>query len=92
MIIDEAGHQRTIAVWDNDGIVNSASMLWPNGRETLLVNADHMDIVGHFRPVRAEHGVAGRKYQSYDLLKSGSGFDPNKFAQVWNGVFDFCVS
>ena len=92
MIIDEAGHQRTIAVWDNDGIVNSASMLWPNGRETLLVNADHMDIVGHFRLVRAEHGVAGRKYQSYDLLKSGSGFDPNKFAQVWNSVFDFCVS
>jgi hypothetical protein len=34
--------------WDNDGIVNTTSMFWPRG-ETLLVVADHLDIVGHYR-------------------------------------------
>lgn len=34
-----------------------------------------------------------RKYQAYDLLKSGSRFDLPAFQQqVWNNVFDFCVS
>ena len=91
VLVDESGGQRTIAVWDNDGIVNTASMLWPNAGETVLVNADHMDMVGHFRLVRAAGGDSGRKYRAYDLLKSGSGFDLNKFAQMWNSVFDFCV-
>ena len=35
-----------IELWDNDGIVNTASMLWPDLRETVLVLGDHMDIVG----------------------------------------------
>jgi triacylglycerol lipase len=65
-------------------------MLWPNSGETLLVNADHTDIVGHFKRVLAV-AHSDRKYDSYDLLKSGSGFDSNSFAKVWNGVFDFCV-
>ena len=90
-LVDELGRQRTISVWDNDGIVNTASMLWPNGPQSVLVNADHMDIVGHFRRVRAD-GDSGRTYQAYDLLKSGSEFRLNKFAQVWKGIFDFCVS
>jgi triacylglycerol lipase len=89
-LVDELGRQRTISVWDNDGIVNTASMLWPNGPQSVLVNADHMDIVGHFRRVRAD-GDSGRTYQAYDLLKSGSEFRLNKFAQVWEGIFDFCV-
>jgi hypothetical protein len=50
-----------------------------------------MDIVGHFRRVLATDTDSGRKYQAYNLLKSGSGFGLNKFATVWNGVFDFCV-
>ena len=91
VLVDEAGNQRTIAVWDNDGIVNTASMLWPNGPETVLVDADHMDIVGHFRRMLATDADTGRKYQAYDLLKSDSGFGLNEFAQVWNGVFDFCA-
>lgn len=90
-LVDDSGSRRTIAVWDNDGIVNTASMLWPNGRETVLVDADHMDIVGHFRRVKAADSDSGRTYQAYDLLKSASGFHLNKFEQVWNGVFDFCV-
>ena len=91
-LVDESGRQRTIAIWDNDGIVNTASMLWPNGRQTVLFNADHMDIVGHFRRVRAVGRDTGRTYQAYDLLKSGTGFHLNKFEQVWNGIFTFCAS
>lgn len=36
--------ERPLELWDNDGIVNTASMLWPNGKDTLPVKADHMDM------------------------------------------------
>ena len=78
--------------WDNDGIVNTQSMLWPNGNQTLLVRADHMDIVGHFRDVESVSECGLRKFQAYDLLKSDSGFKPAAFARVWNDVFEFCAS
>ena len=81
-----------IELWDSDGIVNTLSMLWPHSQETLLVRADHMDIVGHYRRVAANHEESPRKYSSYDLLKSDSGFDPAAFAKVWNHVFDFCTA
>ena len=44
-----------IELWDNDGIVNTASMLWPRGEITLVL-ADHLDIVGHnrLRPAQPE--------------------------------------
>lgn len=80
--------QRHIEIWDNDGIVNTASMLWPDGPQTMLVDGDHVDIVGHFQRVAAIEGP-GRRFQSYDLLKSGSEFR-GTFEQVWTGVFDFC--
>ena len=83
---------RPIELWDNDGIVNTASMLWPDGERTLLVEGDHMDIVGHYKLVRAPGDESMRKYQAYDLLKSDSGFHPGTFQQVWNDVFDFCIS
>ena len=41
-----------LEVWDNDGIVNTVSMRWPLAwpkGEIALVQADHLDIVGHFR-------------------------------------------
>ena len=41
-----AQRPRPIELWDNDGIVNTASMLWPDGEKTLLVDGDHMDIAG----------------------------------------------
>ena len=78
-----------LEVWDNDGIVNTLSMLWPNG-ENLLVSADHMDIVGQFKPIRAHHGD-GREYRVYDLLNSGSGFDDRTFDRVWRKVFAFAM-
>lgn len=82
---------RRIELWDNDGIVNTASMLWPDGPKTLLVPGDHMDITGHFKLVEAIPGE-GRKYQAYDLLNSGSGFRQSTFDEVWHDVFDFCAA
>jgi triacylglycerol lipase len=83
--------QRPIELWDNDGIVNTASMLWPNGDDTLLVEGDHMDIVGHYQLVPASSEESGRKYRAYDLLRSDSEFLDPAFERVWNNVFDFCA-
>jgi len=79
---------RSVELWDNDGIVNTLSMLWPKG-ENVLVPADHMDIVGQYRPVKADAG-AGRKFRAYDLLKSESGFSDRMFKEVWSEIFTFC--
>jgi len=82
-----------LADWDNDGIVNTASMLWPNLQETRLVAADHLDIVGHYvlrKTVRSD--TSGRRYASVDALKSHTEFTQNEFDRVWEQVFDFCVS
>jgi triacylglycerol lipase len=81
---------REIALWENDGIVNTASMMWPDQEETLLVDGDHMDIVGHYKRVAAVKG-SGREFQAYDLLKSDSGFTSATLDAVWNAIFDFCV-
>ena len=78
-----------IELWDNDGIVNTASMLWPNV-ENALVDCDHLDIIGHYKLTKANPGV-GRRYQSYDALESGSGFTREKFKKVWTEIFDFCI-
>ena len=80
--------RHALEMWDNDGIVNTLSMLWPNSGN-VLVPADHMDIVGHYKPVRAERG-GGRHFRSYDLLKSDSGFNDKLFQQVWSEIFAFC--
>lgn len=80
--------RQPIEVWDNDGIVNTLSMLWPAG-ENVLVPADHMDIVGQYRPLKAQRGDA-RRYRAYDLLKSESGFGDSTFEEVWNEIFAFC--
>jgi hypothetical protein len=82
---------RTIAVSDNDGIVNTASMFWPDGDATILYRADHMDIVGHGERVPAVPGY-GRRYRAYDLMGSHSGFGVRQLQEVWNGVFDFCAA
>lgn len=78
-----------LELWDNDGIVNTLSMLWPRG-ENLLVSADHMDIVGQFKLLRANHG-GGREYRVYDLLTSSSGFDDETFQRVWSKIFAFSM-
>ena len=85
--------EQGLAVWDNDGIVNTASMLWPDLEQTRLVAADHLDIVGHYvlrRTVPSD--TSGRRYASVDALKSHTEFTRNEFDDVWKEVFDFCVS
>jgi hypothetical protein len=95
VLVDAKGVKHEIAIWDNDGIVNTASMIWdnpkPHSGDIVLVQADHADIIGHFNRELCPHPDCGRKYDVYDLLKSGSGFDSTKFAAVWKGVFGYCV-
>jgi hypothetical protein len=63
-------------------------MLWPEG-ENVLVAADHMDIVGHYKLIEAANG-GGRRFQAYDLLKSDSGFGSDTFKAVWREILGFC--
>ena len=81
--------KQTIEIWDNDGIVNTLSMFWSLGTN-VLVHADHMDIVGQYRSERASCST-GRKYSTYDLLKSDSGFDDEMFNEVWTDIFNFSL-
>jgi len=77
--------------WDNDGIVNTASMLWAKS-ENVLVAGDHLDIVGHYKAVKAgDGGRQGREYRSYDLLKSVPRFSDGMFQNIWTEIFDFAV-
>jgi triacylglycerol lipase len=82
----------SIETWDNDGVVNTASMFWPNGADTKLVRGDHGDIIGHYRLAPEEPNAdSSRRYHSYDLLGSGSGFSKQTFQAVWEETFDFCI-
>jgi len=86
-----------LELWDNDGIVNTVSMLWPEG-ERVLVLADHLDVVGHYHLVetpeakqsRGHYGTA-RKYQAYDVLQSTPRFTSEVFEKLWMEIFDFAV-
>ncbi len=85
-----------LELWDNDGIVNTVSMLWPRG-ETVLIQADHLDIVGHYRLRFAarESGANGseapRTYRSYDSLRSKPILADATFEDVWGEIFAFCA-
>ncbi len=85
---------QALEVWDNDGIVNTASMLWPNGTDTRLVAADHLDTVGHYvlRKTMPSPNLSGRLYASVDALKSNTEFTSDNFGRIWKDIFDFCVS
>ncbi len=76
-----------IELWDNDGIVNTLSMLWPHG-ENVLVGGDHMDIVGQYKPMKCAPG-GGRVYRSYDLLNSHSRFNDRIFKEIWTEILGF---
>ena len=85
-----------LELWDNDGIVNTASMFWPDGKNVLL-RGDHLDIVGHYQLVPARGASdnhkypPARKYRSYDALKSKSQFTEERFNEVWNQIFEFAT-
>jgi hypothetical protein len=89
--------QGPLELWDNDGIVNTASMLWPGG-DNVLVAGDHLDIVGHYKLVQVGHNTAsgddrgaGREYRAYDFLESAVRFSDKTFEQVWTEVFNFAL-
>ncbi len=82
-----------LKVWDNDGIVNTVSMFWPIGK-IVLVAADHLDIVGHYKPEKASaHSKANRQpareYLAYDCLQSTPRFTYAMFRKIWTEIFDF---
>ncbi len=86
-----------LETWDNDGIVNTASMFWPEGRN-VLVMADHLDVVGHYELVKVpdEKGGTGpyraaREYYRYDCLRSTPRFTKKLFTDIWTEVFDFAA-
>jgi triacylglycerol lipase len=83
-----------LAVWDNDGIVNTASMLWPDHENTMLIAADHLDVVGHYAPrlTIPSPDPTGRRYAAYDALRSHTHFTPGRFDDIWTAILDFCVS
>lgn len=87
-----------LQLWDNDGVVNTASMLWPDPTRAVRVDCDHLDIVGHYRLQRGKgaSGSGHRRFKQYDSLASRPAgrpwFGKQQFAAVWNQVFAFAVS
>lgn len=68
----------------NDGIVPTRSQAgW--GRIVHAVRADHLDVLGHFRP--SEPGSP-----HVDWLASGSGFDRARFDALWRDVARFVAA
>lgn len=66
----------------SDGIVPSWSQIW--GEVLDVVNADHLDVIGHFDdPNHRSHHM--------DWLLSGSGFLREDFERTWRKVTDFCL-
>jgi hypothetical protein len=86
----DGGRPPEIQPWDNDGIVNTASMLWPQG-DNVLVNANHLEIVGHYR-LRDAPKDSARRHVSYRVLKSTPRFEDAAFRQIWTEVFDFSAA
>lgn len=85
-----------LEVWDNDGIVNTISMLWPaKDATTVLVQADHLDIVGHRLLRKTQRQPGGgeppRTYESYDTLKSAPHFKQETLRHVWEEIFAFAA-
>jgi len=65
----------------------------------VLVLADHLDIVGHYKLVKvAQHKreVGGcepaRTYRAYDALRSAPRFTSEMFEEVWTEIFDFATN
>jgi hypothetical protein len=90
---------KVIESWDNDGIVNTASMLWPNRNHTRLVQGDHGDIIGHYERAfshdNEEHRkTLARQYLRYDFFVSGDAnkFGDDQFRKVWEEIFNFCLN
>jgi hypothetical protein len=64
----------------NDGIVPTLSQPW--GRCVALAQADHLDIIGHFRDEDDPR-------HPYDWLRTHSDFRSGEFHDVWQKVVEF---
>ncbi len=67
---------------DNDGVVPTLSQVW--GEIIAVAPGDHLDVVGHYGALDVEDPRA-------DWLPSGSGFDGQRFGELWSRVADFVV-
>lgn len=88
-VLEPAQREALAAAWpdgvdrsDSDGMVPTASQPW--GRVVRCVDADHLDVLGHYgdpttEPVR------------YDWFTTGTGFDRPKFEATWTDVAHFCL-
>ncbi|WP_437591097.1 hypothetical protein [Sorangium sp. So ce1000] len=76
----------------NDGIVNCVSMVYPDTTRSFLVDADHADVMGHYRFISPEDGDgADPNYGGYDLLQSRSSFDQSQFDMLWQSIGKFAM-
>ncbi|WP_437689226.1 esterase/lipase family protein [Sorangium sp. So ce176] len=77
----------------NDGIVNCVSMVWPTPDESVFVDADHADILGHHGgPGAPDEDVVSPAHKRYDIFLSSSGFNRDRFLQVWRSVRSFAFA
>lgn len=76
----------------NDGIVNCVSMVYPDATQSFLVDADHADVMGHYRFIGPEDGDGtDPNYGGYDLLQSRSSFDQSQFDMLWRSIGSFAM-
>jgi hypothetical protein len=66
----------------NDGIVPTRSQVF--GRVLCAVDADHLDVIGHFSDARTSP-------PHYDWLTTGSGFALAGFESTWRSVCEFLL-
>lgn len=85
---------------DNDGVVNTLSMLWPfnepgeRRHQIFLVEADHADVIGHHDLDPPADEVPSfnselPRHQAYDLFQSGVPFHRPQLEVLWRHIFDF---
>lgn len=65
---------------DNDGMVPTVSQPW--GRIVATVDADHLDVIGHF-------GGEDEIPPHYDWIRTGTGYGRQGFERTWNACFAF---
>lgn len=65
---------------DNDGMVPTLSQV--RGEVIRAVDGDHLDVLGHF-------GDSATDPPHADWIRTGSGFDSERFDRVWGDVADF---
>jgi hypothetical protein len=65
---------------DNDGMVPTTSQPW--GELIQTVDADHLDVIGHFTGPEVEP-------PHYDWIRTGTGYRRPAFEATWSSVFDF---